>query len=93
MAALATKSDFGRLLREYREAAGLSQAELADRAGIHRRTVIKIERGEREPHWPTAVALAGALGKKITDFLPEEVEPPAKGKRRPPRNPDRRGGD
>jgi transcriptional regulator with XRE-family HTH domain len=70
MEAVAAKSDFGRRLRKYREAAGLSQAELADRAGVHRRTVIKIERGEREPHWPTAVALAEALGKEVTDFLP-----------------------
>ncbi len=85
MEALATnKSDFGRLLREYREAAGLSQAELAEKAEIHRRTIIKIERGEREPHWPTAVALAKALGKKITDFLMDEPAKP-KGKRHPGR--------
>lgn len=63
------KSEFGKLLRQFREAAGWSQAELAERAAVHRRTVIKIERGERDPNWTTAIALAKALEKKVTAFL------------------------
>ncbi len=49
---------FGRLLRRYRVAAGLTQEALAERAGYIR----MLERGQRVPQ-PAAVALvAGALG-------------------------------
>lgn len=67
----AQPGEFGTFLRQFRESAGLSQAGLAEKAGIHRRTVIKIERGEREPNWTTATALAAALGKKLTAFQPK----------------------
>jgi DNA-binding XRE family transcriptional regulator len=36
---------FGTLLRRYRQAAGLSQEELAERAGLSARTVGDLERG------------------------------------------------
>jgi DNA-binding XRE family transcriptional regulator len=72
------KAGFGTKLRAFRRAAGLSQAELADKAGIHRRTVIKIERGERDPQWETAVALAHALGLEVTAFLPKKRRPKKK---------------
>lgn len=55
--------DFGSLLRRYRVAAGLSQEELAERAGLSRRGVSDLERGlRRRPYAWTAERLAQALG-------------------------------
>src|SRR5260370_31916399 len=54
---------FGTRLREMRDAAGLSQHELAARAGISLSIVCKIEQGGRvDPRISTLLALAAALG-------------------------------
>ena len=54
---------FGARLRRAREAAGLSQEELAERAGLSPNTVGGLERGEnRHPYPATVRALAVALG-------------------------------
>lgn len=53
---------FAALLRTYRAAAGLSQEELAERAGMSRRGVADLERGARRmPHPATVRQLADAL--------------------------------
>ncbi|HEX9039223.1 MAG TPA: helix-turn-helix domain-containing protein [Ktedonobacterales bacterium] len=53
---------FGRLLRRYREAAGLTQEALAQRAGLSARGISDLERGARQsPHRETIELLAGAL--------------------------------
>jgi transcriptional regulator with XRE-family HTH domain len=44
---------FGGRLREQRTAAGLTQAELAERAGLHLHGVMKLEQGDHEPSWAT----------------------------------------
>ncbi|HVX30342.1 MAG TPA: helix-turn-helix domain-containing protein, partial [Nitrolancea sp.] len=52
---------FGALLRSYREAAGLTQSELAERAGISTNAVGMLERGERrqpQPHTLRQLAVA-----------------------------------
>jgi transcriptional regulator with XRE-family HTH domain len=67
---------FGGRLRELREAAGLSQQELADKAGMHRQGVHKLEAGEREPAWGSVLALAKALGVSVAAFEPGETPPP-----------------
>jgi predicted ATPase/DNA-binding XRE family transcriptional regulator len=55
-------STLGPLLRQHREAAGLTQEELADRAGLSSRTVSDVERGLRSRLYPdTAERLAAAL--------------------------------
>ncbi len=40
-----TESDFGVLLRRYRVSAGLTQEELAERAGVSTRGISDLERG------------------------------------------------
>jgi transcriptional regulator with XRE-family HTH domain len=56
-------SSFGKLLRVNRLAAELTQAELAERAGLSRRGVQDLEHGvTRTPHRETARRLADALG-------------------------------
>src|SRR5216684_5011767 len=53
---------FRLLPRQYRSAAGFSQEELAERAGLSRRGVSDLERGARRlPHPGTARRLADAL--------------------------------
>jgi predicted ATPase/DNA-binding XRE family transcriptional regulator len=59
---------FGDLVRRQRKAAGLTQEELAERAGIAPETVSALERGiNRAPHRDTLQALADAL-----QLAPEE---------------------
>jgi predicted ATPase/DNA-binding XRE family transcriptional regulator len=57
-----TVTAFGVLLREHRRAAGLTQAELAERAGLSWRGVTDLERGARRtPHRDTLARLVAAL--------------------------------
>jgi predicted ATPase/class 3 adenylate cyclase len=54
---------FGELLRRARQVAGLTQAELAERAGLSRRGINDLERGVRQtPRKDTVALLAEALG-------------------------------
>jgi len=48
---------FGALLRRYREAAGLSQEELAERAGLTVSAIGALERGERKRPYPHTLQL------------------------------------
>ena len=52
---------FGRAVRRRREALGISQEELADRAGLHRTYIGDVERGERNISLVNIVKLAKAL--------------------------------
>ncbi len=60
---------FGRLLRTLRQAAGLTQKQLAERSGLHTQAIVKLERGERQPAWATVITLAGALGVTCLAFV------------------------
>ncbi|HEV2459149.1 MAG TPA: helix-turn-helix domain-containing protein [Ktedonobacterales bacterium] len=56
-------TSFGDLLRRFRLAAGLTQEELAERAGLSRRGITDLERGARTtPRRETVGLLANALG-------------------------------
>lgn len=56
-------------LREARLALGVSQRELARRAGISEPSVSMFERGLTQPEPPTLAALAKALGVTLADLL------------------------
>ena len=59
---------FGVVLREYRTTLGLTQEELASRAGLTAKAVSALERGERKRPYPHTVrALAEALGLSAED--------------------------
>lgn len=60
---------FGSVLRERREAAGISQEELADRAGLHRTYVSLIERGKRTASIEVVRRVASALGVSMADLI------------------------
>lgn len=55
----------GRALRQLREDAGLTQAELAEAAGIPRLYVVKLESGEVTEQVVRLVALLKLLGSRI----------------------------
>jgi len=63
---------FGRRLRELRKERGLSQEELAFRAGLHRTYVSSAERGERNVALINIQRLAKALDVDICDLIPTE---------------------
>jgi transcriptional regulator with XRE-family HTH domain len=60
---------FGENLRKRRLALGLSQEDLAERAGVHRTYVGSVERGERNVSLDNIVRLAGAVRVKPSDLL------------------------
>lgn len=66
-----TASDLGRLLRAERKALGLTQQELAHRAGVARQTVIDIERGKNVSLY-ILMGILASLGKglRVTDVRP-----------------------
>ena len=56
-------------LRALRKGKVLTQKELAERAGLTRGTVLKIEAGQTEPYPRTVRKLAKALGVKPQDLM------------------------
>jgi putative transcriptional regulator len=52
-------------LREHREAAGLTQGDLAERVGVSRKTVNTVERGHYVPSTVLALRLAAVLGVPV----------------------------
>ena len=59
----------GRAFRELREGQGVSQEELASRAGLHRTYVGGIERGERNPSLTSLLRLAEVLEVNASELL------------------------
>lgn len=65
----------GRNVRRLRSAAGLSQAELAERMGVDRAYVSGLELGQRNPTIVTLWHVAEALGAKLKPLFEEEKSP------------------
>src|SRR5579859_8125757 len=62
------QASFGALLRQYRLRRGLTQQDLAARAGLSGRGVSDLERGARRNPYPHTLArLAGALGLSVAE--------------------------
>jgi len=60
---------FGRRLRMLGDRAGLTQAELARRAGVNRVTITRYETGEQTPRYRTLVSLAEGLELPVERLL------------------------
>lgn len=67
----AIQRNFGRVLRDFREDAGLSQERLANDSGLHKNYVGEIERGEKSPSLKTITALAATLRVAPSELLRE----------------------
>lgn len=59
----------GKRIRELRLAAGLTQAEVARRTGIHRPNIARVEAGRHTPSLETLTRLAQAIGVPTTRVL------------------------
>lgn len=59
----------GASLKEVRTGAGLTQAELADRVGVSRKTINTVENGVFVPSTLLALKLAKALKCKVEDLF------------------------
>ncbi|MDD9940732.1 MAG: helix-turn-helix transcriptional regulator [Myxococcales bacterium] len=62
----------GARLRALRLGAGLTQAELARRTGIHRPNIARVEAGRHTPSLETLARLANAIGVPTTRVLADE---------------------
>ena len=72
-----TPRPFGPGLRRLRLRRGLTQQQLASRAGITREQVSRLERGVHAPRYTTLFALSGALGVPVSRFLvPRDTDRP-----------------
>ncbi len=59
----------GEELRKARESAGLTQEELAHRAGIHRTYVSLLERGRKSPPVDVLLRLCAATGVRASNVI------------------------
>jgi putative transcriptional regulator len=60
-------------IRQFRfENNQMTQAELADKAGVTRQTIIAIEAGQYSPSLELAIRIARAFGKKVDDVFEYE---------------------
>ena len=65
---------FGTAVRTRRMAAGLSQEELAERAGLHPTYVSMVERGVRNPTLDVSARIAKALKVPLPKLLEEALQ-------------------
>ena len=62
-------NDFGKRLASLRRSKGLSQEELASRAGLHAVAITYIETGKRLPKLNTVYKLARGLELRVEDLF------------------------
>ncbi len=60
---------FGKKLRSFREAAGLSQEQLAELSGLHRNYIGGMERGERNPTITSLKKVSKSLGISLSKLF------------------------
>ena len=65
----ATKSRPGERVARARVAAGLTQPALAERVGVGRQTIARIEAGRQTPSVEIALAIAAALGEPVENLF------------------------
>lgn len=65
-----TMTTVGQLIREHREQAGLTQADLGRRAVVNINQLNKYERDHHQPTLPVLLRLAGALEVDVSQLTP-----------------------
>ena len=61
-------------LKEYREAKGLKQADLAELVGVRRETIVNLEKGKYNPSLSLAFRLARYFGLPIEQIFDDSEE-------------------
>ena len=56
-------------IREYREKAGMKQAELAERVNARRETIVHLENGRYNPSLKLAMDIARVFGVTVEDLF------------------------
>lgn len=69
------KMEVAQVIRRRRIELGLSQAELAARAGVDKRQIRRCEAGEAHPALPVAVSIAEALGITVDELAGRTPQP------------------
>lgn len=67
---MGTSEQIGKKVKEIREKANLTQAQVADKAGIHVNYFARLERGEVNPSAEILKSIAKALNVTSSDILP-----------------------
>ena len=62
-------AELGKRVRKHRKELGLTQMELAERAGLHRTYIADIERGSRNVSMINLCTIATALGVHLPELL------------------------
>jgi HTH-type transcriptional regulator/antitoxin HipB len=71
---IGTKRDLGAIVREHRRRAGFSQEQLADLAGVRRRWVVELEKGQSNPTFEPLLRVFEALGLSLhLESVPAEL--------------------
>ena len=61
--------EFRSELKKYRQLADLTQEELADKVGVRRETILRLEAGRYNPSLRLAVDISRAVGAPIEDVF------------------------
>ena len=62
-------------VRDYREAQGWSQGELARRLGVSRQTINAVETDKYDPSLPLALRMAKLFGVAVPELFIDQWEP------------------
>lgn len=62
-------NNLGQIIREKREALGLTQIEVAEKAGLDRNYIGMVERGERNPSYLSLVKIAKGLNMTVDELI------------------------
>jgi transcriptional regulator with XRE-family HTH domain len=68
-----TVRDFSNHVQAWRKLRGLTQSQLADRAGLDRKTVLRIEQGDAKVSFENVLRVLNALG--VLDAVSRAVDP------------------
>jgi transcriptional regulator with XRE-family HTH domain len=63
--------NYGKRIKELREAAGMTQVELSDKSGVSQEHISRLENGKFTFNVKTADKLATALGVTLNDLMRE----------------------
>jgi transcriptional regulator with XRE-family HTH domain len=62
-------NNLGQIIREKREALGLTQIEVAEKAGLDRNYIGMVERGERNPSYLSLIKIAKGLNMTVDQLI------------------------